>query len=339
LSCWNVFRLIPIDQHQHEPFSMKNSLWLFLLTTVALHNGNLGAQATEGPDEIQDSKVVHETQVYKKVGDVRLKVLIEKPKDWQASDQRLAVVFFFGGGWVAGTPEQFRGQSEYLASRGAVCFRVTYRTIPKRASGPPLVCVQDAKSALRWVRSHAQELGIDPHKIAAAGGSAGGHLAAFAGMVSGLDDPLDDVKVSAKPNALILFNPVFDNGKTGGWGHERVGERVKEYSPAHNITAAAPPTLIFLGRKDNLIPVETVERFQAKMKAAGVRCEAIFYDDQGHGFFNKEPFKTRTLIAADKFLESLGWLTGPPTLTEPSPSVPAPGKKISPANSGTKTAS
>lgn len=57
------------------------------------------------------------------------------------------------------------------------------------------------------------------------------------------------------------------------------------------------------------------------MKSAGVRCETFFYADQGHGFFNQEPDKTRTLIEADKFLAALGWLKGPPTLAEPDPSA------------------
>ena len=99
------------------------------------------------------------------------------------------MVFYFGGGWVRGNPAQFERQSEHLASRGMVGIRVEYRVMPKGDSGPPVICCQDAKSAMRWVRAHAAELGIDPERIAAAGGSAGGHLAAFVSLVEGLDDP------------------------------------------------------------------------------------------------------------------------------------------------------
>jgi len=256
-----------------------------------------------------------ESQVYKKVGARELGIFIEKPAAWKATDRRPAIVFFFGGGWVGGTPEQFRKQSEYFASRGMVGFRVQYRTIPSGEKQPQTVCVQDAKSALRWVRSHARELGVDPERIAAGGGSAGGHLAAFTGMVAGLDDPADDLKVSSIPQALVLFNPVFNNGP-GQWGHEMVGDRYREFSPAHNITSNAPPTIVFLGSKDPLIPVKTVQEFQVGMKEAGVRCDVFFYEGQVHGFFNRDPWRTRTLIEADKFLASLGWVTGPPTLTE-----------------------
>ena len=134
--------------------------------------------------------------------------------------------------------------------------------------------------------------------------------------------------MSPKADALVLFNPVFDNGPDDGWGQARVGDRYREFSPAHNISPDDPPAIVFLGTQDKLIPVGVVERFQAGMKAAGGRCEAFFYSDQAHGFFNHEPWKTKTLIEADKFLVSLGWLQGPATLKEPDATgVPPPASK------------
>ena len=193
-----------------------------------------------------------------------------------------------------------------------------------------MVCCNDAKSAIRYVRSHAAELGIDPRRIAAGGGSAGGHLAAFAGMVEGQDDPADDLTISPKADALVLFNPVFDNGPQGGLG-DRTRRRTAtgSFPPAHNITADDPPAIVFLGGKDALIGVPVLERFAANMEKAGVRCEAHVYDGQGHGFFNKDPWKTITLIEADRFLASLGWLKGEPTLAMPAvdASAPAPGRR------------
>lgn len=260
--------------------------------------------------------------VYKKVAARELKLYVVKPADWKASDQRPAMVFFHGGSWIGGTPSQFNEQSQYLATRGLVCVQVEYRLLGKDQD-PPLICVQDAKSAVRWVRSHASELGIDPKRVGAGGGSAGGHLAAFVGLVDGLDDTQDDQSVSPKANALLLFNPVFDNGP-GGWGTQRVGGRFKEFSPVHNVSADDPPTVVFLGSQDKLIPVKTVENFKAAMEKAGVRCETHIYEGQPHGFFNKDPYQTATLIESDKFLASLGWLSGPPTLTMPDLSAVPP---------------
>lgn len=256
-----------------------------------------------------------EPHVYKRVGDRELKLYVNRPPGWQATDQRPAIVFYHGGGWVGGAPNQFNEHSAYFAARGLVCIQVEYRLLKKNETVPPLNCVYDARTAMRWVRSHAAEFGIDPQRIAAAGGSAGGHLAAHVGMVDALDDPADDRRVSPKPNALVLFNPVLDNGP-GGWGAKLVGARFPELSPAHNVSADDPPAVLFLGSDDKLIPVATLEKLKAAMTKAGVRCDLHIYDGQGHGFFNsKNPkYYQATVIEADKFLASLGWLKGAPTL-------------------------
>lgn len=258
-----------------------------------------------------------ETLVYKTAGDRELHLYIEKPVDSKATDRRPAIVFFFGGGWVSGGPTQFQPQSEYFATRGMVGVRVEYRLVSKAEKEAPVICCQDAKSAMRWVRAHAAELGVDPERIAASGGSAGGHLAAFTSMVAGMDDPTDDLKISPKATALVLFNPVSDNGPDGGYGQARIGDRYREFSPAHNITPSAPPTIVFLGDKDELIAMSVAQRFQANMARAGVRCDLHIYRGQPHAFFNREPYKSATLIEADKFLASLGWLKGEPALIMP----------------------
>ena len=258
--------------------------------------------------------------IYKHTATRDLKLFTIKPADWKSGDKRPAIVFFFGGGWVGGSPAQFARQSQYLASRGMVAICAGYRVIPAGDNGPPTNCCADAKSALRYMRTHAVELGIDPDRIAAAGGSAGGHLAAFTALVEGLDDPKDDSAVSCKPNALVLFNPGLEFGPDR-WGYERLGERYKEFSPAHHISGGAPPTVIFQGDQDKLIPLSVVRDFEAKMKQAGTRCDIHIYPGGEHGFFNRDTEQgawfTQTLIEADKFLTSLGWLKGEPTLKAP----------------------
>ena len=139
-------------------------------------------------------------------------------------------------------------------------------------------------------------------------------------MVEGQDDPADDKSISAKSNAMVLFNPVFDNGPDG-WGKQRTGERYKEFSPFHNVTSDDPPAIVFLGSADALIPVKTLEQFEAAMKQAGVKCETMVFEGKPHGFFNygkydNEPYY-QTVTAADRFLASLGWLKGEPTLKKP----------------------
>lgn len=256
-----------------------------------------------------------ETVVYKTDGEKSLMLHIEKPADWKATDKRPALVYFFGGGWVGGNVKQFERHSAYFASRGIVGLRVEYRTIPAGKPGPPLVCCADAKSAMRYVYSHAAELGIDPERIGAAGGSAGGHLAAFTALLDGLDDPKDDLKVPCKPKALVLFNPVFNNGP-GEWGNELVGSRYRDFSPAHNIKKGAPPTIVFLGENDKLIPVRVVKEFANRMEKVGSRCDVHTYPGVGHGFFNTAEYYPTTVIEADKFLASISWIKGEPTLSQ-----------------------
>jgi acetyl esterase/lipase len=184
---------------------------------------------------------------------------------------------------------------------------VKYRFIGKDDKRPILPC-RDAKSAMRWMRENAAELGVDSDRIAAGGGSAGGHLAAFTALVEGTNDPADNLEISPKPQALLLFNPVLDNGPDGGWSYKRVGDEFKAFSPAHNVSAGAPPTIMFLGTKDNLIPVSTLQRFQKNMKDAGARCELHLYEGQKHGFFNMEPAKADTIEKSEAFLRELDWI-------------------------------
>ncbi len=116
-------------------------------------------------------------EVYKTVADVQLKMYMYFPADHNATDKRPAIVFFFGGGWVNGTPKQFRPHCEYLASRGMVAMAADYR-VRSRHGTAAIDCVKDGKSAVRWIRENADRLGVDPQRVAAGGGSAGGHVAA-----------------------------------------------------------------------------------------------------------------------------------------------------------------
>jgi len=248
--------------------------------------------------------------VYKTVEDRSLKLYVHSPA--KGNGPFPAIVFFHGGGWRAGRPTQFNHHAERLAERGIVSIQVEYRLLERTGKLPPEVCVRDAKSAMRWVKAHASQLKLDPRRIAAGGGSAGGHLAAFTGMVKGLDDPADDLSVSPIPAAMALFNPVFDNGPSG-YGYDLIGERYKEFSPFHNITAATPPAIVFVGSQDKLLPVSTVERFCASARTAKVKCEYRVYEGQPHGFFNyrnegDNRLYKETLAETEKFFESLGWI-------------------------------
>ncbi|MDZ8119990.1 alpha/beta hydrolase [Pontiella agarivorans] len=240
-------------------------------------------------------------------GELRLHFF--NPAGLNKNNKRPAIIFYFGGGWHSGSPSQFYPQAKHLADRGMVAICAEYR-IKKTHSTDPRACVMDAKSAMRWVRQRAKNLGIDPNRIAAGGGSAGGHLAAATATLSWFDEPGEDSSVSCVPNALVLFNPVYDNSENG-YGHDRVSKYWKEFSPLHKLKPGMPPTIVFLGTNDNLIPVETAEKFQKIMKDNGDRSELVLYKDMPHGFFNPDKENNRykeTLAETDAFLVSLKWL-------------------------------
>jgi arylsulfatase A-like enzyme/acetyl esterase/lipase len=261
-------------------------------------------------------------EVYKQVGNVKLSLYMFEPTSGPKTN-RPAIIFFFGGGWTNGSPVQFEQQCRYLASRGIVAITADYR-VGSRQSVKPTACVADAKSAVRWLRQNASRLGIDPQRIAAGGGSAGGHLAAAIATVPGFDEPGEDTSVSAVPNALVLFNPALvlaplDGLAMAGFearvGSERMGTDPRNISPAHHVQPGVPPTIIFHGRADTTVPFSTAEAFTRRMQQAGNRCELVGYDEQKHGFFNygrgDGTYYRETLAAMDTFLVSLGYLAAP----------------------------
>ncbi|MCP4192331.1 MAG: alpha/beta hydrolase [Planctomycetaceae bacterium] len=259
-------------------------------------------------------------EIYKQFPNAELNLYIFHPRGHQPTDRRPAAVFFFGGGWNGGTPKQFEPHCRYLASRGMVAITADYR-VATRHGTTPFDAVKDGKSAIRWIRANAARLGIDSKRIAAGGGSAGGHVAAATGNIRGLENQNEQLAISSIPNALLLFNPVYDNGP-GGYGYERVKSDYQQISPFHNLRTGAPPTVVFFGTQDSLVPVATAVEYEKRMKMVGSRCETYFYEGQEHGFFNEYrhdgKYFRKTVIEMDRFLNSLGWLQGPPTLIQPT---------------------
>ena len=236
------------------------------------------------------------------------------PPDYDGKNTYPAIVLFFGGGWNGGSASHFFTHASYLSSRGMVVICPDYRT--KQTHGAlPYQCVEDGKAAMRYVRKNAKKLGIDPDRIAAGGGSAGGHVATATATLDRFDEG-KDLDVSCVPNALVLFNPVYDNGPNG-YGYDRVTDYWEFFSPMNNIDADHPPAIVFFGDNDNLVPVATAEAYQRRMHEFGLLSELHIFKDGVHGFFNwnrdtspnKEVY-VATLVATDAFLSSLGFLDG-----------------------------
>lgn len=300
----------PSESAYHETMLKRNSL-ILLITFLSLVQGE--SQTENKPVSIAGATV----EVFKNTAEGDLNIYrLDPPGHDPKLDKSPAIVLFFGGGWTSGSPTHLEPQGRYLAQRGLVVFLPDYRTKKGHNTGP-ISCVNDGKSAIRWVRKNATRLGVDPDMIAAGGGSAGGHVAATTGMCEGLEEEGEDLTVSSRSGALVLFNPVYDNGP-GGYGNERVKEWFPAISPAHNITKDDPPTIVFLGTSDTLISVATAEKFQTDQKALGIRSDLHLYDGEPHGFFNlkvgqgKAQHFVDTVLKTDTFLTELGYLEGEP---------------------------
>lgn len=213
-----------------------------------------------------------------------------------------AVILYFGGGWNSGSPNQFYLQAEYLSRQGITVLIPNYRVWGRDKTAPD-VAVMDAKSAYRWAVANAGDLNIDPTRIAAGGGSAGGHLAAALATVEGFNDPADDLSIAIEPAALVLYNPVME---TVGWGNPRVRPFEREISPLQNVAAPQPPTLIMVGDADTLTPASWSVEYVAKLDEMGVPNALTIYPGGKHGFFNydkSKQFFIDTTLEVGAFLE------------------------------------
>lgn len=208
------------------------------------------------------------------------------------------VVFFYGGTWTHGNRADYKFLGEALAARGAVVVLPDYRLSPQ-ATYPAFV--QDSALATKWALDNAERLGADPARVYVMGHSAGAYMAAMlaldgrwlkqvgaqpkqlAGWI-GLAGPYDFLPIG-DPETQVAFN----------WPNTPASSQ-----PLAHVTAASPPTLLMVGKKDEVVdPQHNTEGMAEKLRAAGVPVQLREYDQLGHV----------GLMAA--FAEPLHWIGGP----------------------------
>lgn len=250
--------------------------------------------------------------IYKEVDGKSLEMEIYFPPDWDpANRSHPGIILFHGGGWGNGSLAAFRYQCQYFASRGLVAATANYSLVKSKdyvgEGSRKRICITDAKSAIRWMKSQAKELGLDPERLIAGGGSAGGHVSMLATHNPGLNDPRDPADVDTSVAAYVLFNPAF----------APVDERDSEVDMLQHLNPSMAPSIAFFGTEDKWKP--GWDAVQQKLESMGVdQIELQLAPGAEHAFFNKQPWKDLTLIAADEFLAELGFMSGAPTLITPS---------------------
>jgi acetyl esterase len=261
------------------------------------------------------SMVGTEPIVFRESGDIRLYLYVLKPDSWNATARIPAMVCFFPGGWRTGSPHIMLTYIQWAAAHGMVGVAPDYRAA-LRFGTEPEDAVDDARAAMQWVQTHADELGIDVHRIISVGSSAGGHLAAWQTIPDTLSwTPMIKEFERSKPApytpaALILVSPVLDTTDTGFGGPENFGDsraRSDAMSVLLHMPRIMPPTVVMHGSADTTVPIDNSKEFVRLMKANGNQCELVIVSNASHSILGFPGGKTIIQATIAKFVATLGW--------------------------------
>jgi acetyl esterase/lipase len=200
------------------------------------------------------------------------------------------LLWIHGGGWLEGDRIALPGSiapfgfHERLIARGYAVADVDYRL---SLEAPYPAQLADVQAAIRWLRHWADQLGLDPTRFATLGESAGGHLAAMAGLVGEGDTAIQavvnwygavdlDFRDPADPfttAALLVGGPINERRDFARWA-----------SPLHRVHPDAPPFLNMHGTADTIVPYEQSERLTMALREQGVRCDLYPVDNAEHCF-------------------------------------------------------
>jgi len=254
--------------------------------------------------------VVLETDIiYGRGGTEALKLDLTRPR--QGEGPFPAIVFVHGGGWVAGSKEDFRPFMYPFTQKGIVCISVNYRLAPKSVFPAQ---IEDVKCAVRWLHANAAKYHVDPKRILAFGGSAGAHLVALLGTTNGTklwDGSGGNAGQSSAISAMVCMSGPYDlslgyrdsvnqNKQEGGavrgmlesflgGNLEKREAQYREASPILYASKQTVPALLTHGTADPLVPIQQTGVFTAKLQSMGAEVEFMRIEGAGHADFGPKP--------------------------------------------------
>lgn len=276
--------------------------WLVLLGVTGLL-----VRAEADRPALPEGVALHSDLIYGTAAHQNTRLDVYLPVDPPPPGGRPAVLAIHGGGWRGGSKRDYGRHVARLAQHGYVVVAVDYRlSRPGRPSWP--ANLEDVRDAVRWIRNHASDYGVDPGRIVALGASAGGHLAALLGTWpegpgeeaatrdrSGSPTP---PRTSARVQAVVDFYGPSDLAALaasrpisaspirvmlGGEPSPRP-EQLREASPVEHVSADDPPTLLIHGLDDAHVPVAQSEELADALERAGVPHRLIAVEKARHGF-------------------------------------------------------
>jgi acetyl esterase/lipase len=249
------------------------------------------------------------TVTYRTVGDAPL--LMDVYPAVGVTGPAPCVVVIHGGAWISGQRSDMDALSKAISDAGMVVANIDYRLAPKD-KWPAMI--EDCQAAVRYVRDHAKELGVDPKRIGAAGASAGGHLSLLLGTTDGWPDGTKTATSSKVSAVLNLFGP-FDCSQDFsvaigmllsqsliGKKYEDCTEDIKLFSPATYVTKDDAPVFTVQGKADPTVPFHQAERLDTALKAVGVSSTLRLIDGMKHGIDPSHPEEMKAVA------DGVAWL-------------------------------
>jgi acetyl esterase/lipase len=249
----------------------------------------------------------HQVREYKRIGNYGLDIHIFDHQD--SLGKKPVIVFFHGGSWSEGQASWHFSACRKYAAMGWVACSVEYRIYGSQGA-LPFAAVMDARSAIRWLREHGNELQIDTGRIVASGNSAGGHLALAAALATRWNEKSDHLKYSPVPNVVMANSGVYDlmDEKTA-WIRKDLADKnlAKQISPDELVRKNLPPMLLIHSKVDQNVPYPSAQRFVELSRLAGNPVEFKSMNEGGHFIFDHPKYVQQVFAWRKAFLLSLGY--------------------------------